>query len=1780
MSLTSLTLDAGATSGDGAPGLIVNGFADAGGVGGAARGGTAAFGIDGTATATIAGALSVTARAVGGAGGRGSNGAVGTAGTPGQPAEGPDNGPPVDGGAGGDGGPGGDGGTGGVGGTATGGQAMVTIAGSGGGAGYQVQLGSLVLDAKATSGVGGNGGDGGAGGVGGAGGAGVAGGNAGPDGAMGAPGAGGIGGQGGDVTGGSISLSLPGGTLTTGATMIDATIVQSAGGIYGYAGDGTPPVFGAPNGSGYAGGGASLSMSGTKAVVLGDPVTINAAGPVAIDAGSTDAGFTGGTFAVASGTSIATTAALGSATAPITSATFNGTGLAGESVPVFIGGAITATGAVAVSTIGDVTINGAVSAASLDAEMADGNFAAGGALTLGSLTLNSFGSDRTVALTGPTTLTGNATISAYGAVSLDGAFSGDVQNSTVAISSATSIEFSQGLDAATLTLTGTAPGATISTYGTSTLGAATITAPGLITLGYGLSVANALNVTSDTGVIVTGPVDAGTATLTGTEGTGAGISFVGTGSLFATDDLTINVDGAAALNGYQVRSAYGRLSITASAIDSTGDLEAAALDLTARSGAVSLGGTTRVDGATTINAPGQITLGGTEYHGSLVAASPTGVAVGPGGSITVNGTTSLTSTSGPVSIAATGSLIGQGAVTLGTPGAITIDGALGGTDVFAIGASVTGNGVITATNLTVSGGGAGAPVTLGGVGSVVTNATMIDTSGPVTLSGSLTTGSLTVNSGAAVDVAYTNLVAGGVMLATTGAGATLHLGGNSAVAGPVSLTAPGSVTIDGTQQTKALTVQSDTAITVAGAVQATDATLTGTKNTGATIAINAGGALDTLTSATLVAPGAITLAGGLSGPTVAVTSDSGIAASGTTSATTLTLRGTAGTGATIALGGTTIVTGTASVFAPGNVTLTGQIRGNGAIDLGSTGGLLSVNDTRLNASALTLSGGTGIVLDGVSTVSGQTSAANFAPITVAGTQAAQSFKLFSGTGVTVAGSLTAPNFIDLEGNTGTSAGVTLTATGTLAGGTVSLIAPGAVSAMGTIGGGAVLLQSATSVRESGAVTAASLTLTGTGAGTGIVLGGTSAVTGATQLAVPGAITIAGTHRADSFSAISATGTDVTGAVNVANFIVLSGYTGTYAGVTVEAPATLTGANASTISLRAPGAVVLAGSVTGGSIDLLSATGITATGSLGAATLTASTNTAGATIDVGGTTTVTGTATLVAPGAVTLTGQFLGGGTLAVQSGTRLSVNDTRLDAAALQLSGNSLTPIAFAGVSNVTGHTQLDGGAITLAGTQRADSFTANFATSLDVTGTVAATHGIVLSGLNNLGSHATLEAPGVLTGDVSITTPGDIVVAGTINGGAVTLQSGTRVSTTGILAATTLGIQGTGASATVDVGGTTTLSGLASIAAPGGVTLTGQVLGTGALTVSSAANIGVNDTRLDAASLAVSGGSIALAGVSSVSGDTNLGASGAVDIGGSHQAQRFIAGSATGVTVHAIIAAPTLLNLFGQANTAAGVAVAAGSALQGATISINAPGAVDVAGTVTGTSVTEQSGTAVRSTAALTATTLTLGGTAPGATIALDGTSIVGSSTTLSAPGAVTIGGTQRAASFSATSDTGIDVTGAVTATQFVSLAGRSGTTAGITVEAPGVLTGDVGLNAPGAVVVAGTINGGAVALFSGTRISSTGTLLATNGLSARGIGAAPIDLASLTSANGLTISSPARVTLGALTLGAQSTEPLCCFLWHRCVDHRASHGHRAQRARDGTRRDGGDLRTGDAHR
>jgi len=510
-------------------------------------------------------------------------------------------------------------------------------------------------------------------------------------------------------------------------------------------------------------------------------------------------------------------------------------------------------------------------------------------------------------------------------------------------------------------------------------------------------------------------------------------------------------------------------------------------------GTLVLTGNNTYTGVTTVSA-GTLVAGsanalGTTAGGTIVESGAnltiSNVAIGAE-ALTLNGGSSLTGT-GVASLAGTVALVGDNTVTVGATDELTLSGIISGAagdDLIKAGngaltlsgaSTYTGDTIVNAGTLNITGSVASLVVTGNGTGVIqVDGASLADTAAVtlndtsnLTLTGAETIGSLAGAAGATVTLGANTLTTGGAGTSTSFAGVISGTGGlTKAGAGTMTLTGVNTSTGPTPLSAGALALTGSGAIastsisTAAGATLSTDG---GALNNNAVITSNAGSlafsgseTINAITASTgniSVSGGTLTLDDGVSNIAGVISGSGGLTITGTSDTT---LSGThTYTGATTVTAGTLnnsgTIAGVANISggtATNNGTIAGAatISGTGTLTNTTTGQLASVNNQ---------AGGT---FSNANNVAGQVGAVtNAGTGTNTGTIASltNSAGTFGNSGtITGAASIsggTVTNTGTITGAVGLSGG-TLNTTGTLGS---TLTNAGVVNASGTINGAVV-----------------------------------------------------------------------------------------------------------------------------------------------------------------------------------------------------------------------------------------------------------------------------------------------------------------------------------------------------------------------------------------------------------------------------------------------------------------------------------------------------------------------------------------------------------------------------------------------------------------------------------------------------------------------------------------------------------------------------------------------------
>jgi filamentous hemagglutinin family protein len=1179
----------------------------------------------------------------------------------------------------------------------------------------------------------------------------------------------------------------------------------------------------------------NLLVTGTGAVAQGAGTTLKVKGTTTIAAGATNdvvlsqAGndFTGAV--ITSGKNITLTDSnalvLGTTTANT-----------GGALILAAGGSVTQTGVVTAPTL-TATLTGAASALNLGSPA--NNIAALGAITTpGGFTLAN--GNNAVAINGAIATTDTAVSIASGSAATSFGATGSISSGggNVALTSTVAkalgnINTTGGAGTGNLAI-GTA-GAVSQLAGTSLAikGATTIAAgaAGNVALNNaGNNFGGAVGVTTGNNVGITGAgaLVLGAMTVSGALDVSTSGAITQSGAVTVTGATTLAAGAANDITLTNASNNFAKVGIASGNNVSLSDSNGIVLDTStvASSLTVKAGGTVTQTGA--LLAP---TLNVATYStaGSAITLTNTGNDASTVNLQVANGT-----------VAAPGTANANAAILYTDANAVTVAGINNGTGGTAgavtllAGDAITQTGAIKASTLTATtANAAGAAITLAHTGNDAATVNLQSRTGTVAAVGG-------ANAGAAIQ--YTDATGVGISGINSGTGA----GGN------VTLVTGGAITQTGA--IKAGVLSARTLNNTPAAI-----TLTNAGNDAASIVLQTRNAADTDRTAAAIAY---------------------------TDANAVVINGiNAGSGST--------ATGTLALVAGGAVTQTGAIIAGGATSI--TAG--SANDVTLNNAGNDFTGA-------VSIVSGNRVAITDANALQLGVSSAStSLAVVAGGAISQTGAVTTPTLSAKTLSAGT-ANITLTNAGNEAA-TVDLRArnladtanaAGAIAYRDTTGfdvaavntTGALTLQSGGNITQSGAVSAASLAVAGTGTGS-LNLG-----TQANSIATLNAITAAGGFALNNGN----NGTTVAGNISTTNGAVsIDTGTGTYtqsanidvlAGsgpITVTADTIAIAANTGNNALATSGVLTLKAKTAGRAMSLSGAAGFDLT----AAELTAIATGATGSIVIGDAAS-TGTMTIGAPvtlagktltlnaGSITDTGvQTITAQNLTLNANGQIGSNAANgIDVAAPNLSvntsGNANAFVRSAGALNL-------GGTASNVGSGTLDLTALGAITQTAGTGNITAgtlqartlVNGGAAITLNNSGNDAgtvnlqALNAAGTANAPAAIayTDANAVTVSGINNGtgaaGAVTLAAGGTVTQTGAVNASTLAATLTGAGSALNLGTqANNVAQLNAIATPGGFSLdngNNTVLLNGAVATT---NTAVSITSGTAATSFAAGGSIA----------------------------------------------------------------------------------------------------------------------------------------------------------------------------------------------------------------------------------------------------------------------------------------------------------------------------------
>ncbi|MBL6939642.1 MAG: filamentous hemagglutinin N-terminal domain-containing protein [Alphaproteobacteria bacterium] len=1146
---------------------------------------------------------------------------------------------------------------------------------------------------------------------------------------------------------------------------------------------------------------AGATVGGTLALSTGGAVTQTGAIATSVLSVSTS---TGAVTLTNAGNTFGTLALLthGTDNAMITDLTgvsFSGATVGGT-LKLAAGGAVTQTGAVQSSALDVLTTTGAITLTN-------------GGNVFSALTLLAHGSDSAtitdstgVSIAGAT-VGGTLALAAGGAVTQSGAIQAAALNVSTSTGSITLNNAGNAFGTLTLLMHGSDDASLTDSTGVSI---ASAVAGGKLTLVTGGAVtqtgtiqAAALNVATSTGAI----------TLTNAANAFGTLALLTHGS----DNVTITDSTGVSMAGATVG---GTLTLSAGgAVTQTGAIQAAALNVSTSTGAITLTNAANAFGTLTLLTHGTDSATITDSSAMTIASASVGgtFTLAAGGAISQTGAIqtaaiNISTTSGAITLTNAGNAFATlTTLTHGTANAsfsdstgVNIAGAtVGGTLALVAGGPVTQSGAIKAAALNVatstgaitlaSAGNEFAALTVQTHGS--DNATFTDSAG-VTVAGATVAGTLALVAGGAVG--QTGAInAAALNISTTSGGITLtnaanvfgtltaltHGADNASFVDSTGVTVA-SATVGGT-----LNLATGGAVSQTGAIQA--AALNVSTSNGAMTLTNAANAFGTLTllthgtdSATVTDSSAVTVASASGGGTFTLAAGGAISQTGAIQTAALNIATTSGaitlTNAGNAFGTLNLLThgaDSATITDSTGVSIAGAVVG-GTLALVAGGAVRQTG--AINAAALSISTTSGAIT--------LTNAANVFGTLTALTHGADNASFVDSTGVTVAsatvgGKLTlatdgavsqtgAIQAAALNVSTGNGA-ITLTNAGNVFG-TLTLLTHGTdsvtmadstgVSFAGTTVGGTLTLAAGGAVTQSGAIQAAALNVSTS----------TSGITLTNAGNVFSTLTLL-THGSDNVTLTDSTGVSIAGATVGGTLALATGGAVTQSGaINASALSVLTSSGA--ITLTNPGNVF-------STLTLLThgSDNATITGSTGVSVASA---TVGGTLTLatGGAVTQSGAIQAAAlnvstsTGAVTLTNAANAFGTLTLL--THGSDNATLTDS----------TGVSFAGATV--------GGTLTLAAGGAVSETGAIQAAALNVS---TSTGGITLTNAGNVFSMLTLLTQG--SDNAMITDSTGVSVASATVGGTLTLTTGGAVTQSGAINASALNVSTSSGAITLNNG-------------------------------------------------------------------------------------------------------------------------------------------------------------------------------------------------------------------------------------------------------------------------------------------------------------------------------------------------------------------------------------------
>jgi filamentous hemagglutinin family protein len=1451
------------------------------------------------------------------------------------------------------------------------------------------------------------------------------------------------------------------------------------------------------------------------------------------------------------------------------------------------GGTVTATGTIALNAVGSIALGGALSAVGVSL------VAQGGGITETNPT-----DSGTIAAT---TLTGSAT----GAVTLDdssgagnqianlGSFTAGgpftLQDASALAISGPLATGAQSITAPSLTITATDTAPTIAltaSTGAITQSSGTITATGSANPSVTLT-ANGSGITQDSGALITATNAAGTVSLVannaGSLALGGTISATGaTGSVTLTDHggsigQTVAGMDSGVITTTLLQGPTTGTTPTSVTLDNGSGNQIANLGSFTTNGPFTLKDSTAltVTGADTATSITLVdSLGITQASGStLVASAATG-------SVTLQSTTGTIAIGG--TIAATGSggsvvlLVGTGPVTeTGSVDATTLTGTVGGAVTLGSTNAITNLGSFTATgvfslqdvsSLSVNGSVTAPSVSLTSQGAIAQNAVTTITASDPNGTVSLTAGT-SISLGGTISAAGTGasvglIAQGGGISETTGFLDVTTLNGTSA--GTVALNNGGNLVANlgsFTTTTGSFSLLDGSPLAITGANSAPAISLT-----------TSAGSITQAAGTVLSSPGAVVL-----------TSAGSIALGGTISAT-----GTAASVALIAQGGGISETNPTDTGIIAATVLTGSATGAVVLDnIAGTGNQIANLGSFTAGGAFTLVDGTNLSVSGPLSVAGveSISTTQAKDLTVSATDSAPQLLLTStdainqtGGTLTATGSsgtivLTAAGSIALAGTlaaTGSAASVNLFAqgggitepTGIIDATTLNGAASAGVTLNNTSGtgnqianlgsfttGAAFVMQDAVPLTITGPNSAASLTLTSTGAITGAT-GGTLTAAGAAGSvvldAISGTIGLAGTISAPGSSA-SVTLIAANGGVSETGSIDATTLNGAVSGTTATPNGTLS--NAATLNSTTNQIANLGSFTTSGAFQLTDATSLTVTGPNIAATIFLESSS-------GSITQATGSS-LTATAAGTPSIELLAtSGSITQESGASLSAKNAN-GIALLSASIGTITIGGTVSAPQVAIEADLNGGSVTetYLGTDSGSLVATTLsgfggAVTLDNTagnqvanlGVFTATGALVLKDAEALTISGNVSAPSVaLTSLSSIAQNSGTTIAASTASGTVSVTAGTTTAMVTIPVSTATGTISLTAGSSIALGGTLAATGSTAsvvlVAQGGGITETNPA-DTGFIQAAQLSGSATSDVVLDnpnqVGTLAgfnggggftlVNGQNLTVTGPLTIAGvETIRTTAGSLTFNAADTAAQIALTAAggfsqTGGSITATDAAATpslaVTTQGGPIQQSSGASLAAtdtaGSIVLTSASSIALGGLVSAPGSAATVTLTAQNGgiteTNPADTGSIQATTLT--GTAPGSVTLDNSGNQVGTLAGFSAGGSFTLTDAQNLTETGALTAAGVSVseTGALTVNGSVTaptiaLSASATTLAGaltaplITVNSPQSLT-----LASGTITTGYTPRSGATVLANYPQAPDAGTYLSTDAFTQTG--------------------------------------------------------------------------------